>query len=149
MNVFSILKDRFQIKDEEILVAGITHDLLEDTDVTVEELEMRTSKRVAEIVREISHQKDATRFEKLGFYQRLPRISDDAKLVKLADYLANLEWNIEVIKNHELDKHPFLKDPTDYMNALKVFLDACREIYSEATALVTEAMEEVKSLSRK
>lgn len=148
MKVFSILKDRFQVKDEEILVAGITHDLLEDTNVTAEELEMRASKRVAEIVREISHAKGATHQQKFDFYRKLPSVSADAKFVKLADYLANLEGNIEVIKNHELDKYPFLKDPTDYINMLKVFLDSCREIHPEATALVTEAMEEVEGLSR-
>ncbi|MDO8482283.1 MAG: HD domain-containing protein [bacterium] len=148
MKVFSILKNRFQVKDEEILAAGITHDILEDTNVTIEELEMKTSKRVADIVQEISHAKGATRLDKVEFYRRLPTVSNDAKLVKLADYLANLEWNIEVIKNHALDKHPFLKDPTDYINALKVFLDSCREIHPEATTLVTEVMEEVEGLSR-
>lgn len=148
MKVFRILNERFQVKQEEILAAGIAHDLLEDTSVTAEELEAKTSKCVMELVREISHTKNATRLEKMEFYQRLPFISDEAKLIKLADYLANLEWNIEVIKNHELDKYPFLKDPTDYMNALKVFLDACREVHSEATTLVTEAMKEVENLSR-
>jgi (p)ppGpp synthase/HD superfamily hydrolase len=149
LKVFRILKDRFLVKDEDILAAGITHDLLEDTDVTRRELETRTSKRVAEMVEEISHPPGATRLEKTEFYMRLPDVSPEAKLVKLADYLANLEWNIEVIKNHELDKFPFLKDPTEYMNALKIFLASCREVHPEATTLVTEAMEQVQSLSRK
>jgi len=147
MKVFRILKNVFQVKDVEILAAGITHDLLEDTSVTEPELETKTSKRVARMVKEISHPRGATPFEKIDFYRRLLSVSDDAKLVKLADYLANLEWNIDVLKNNELDKYPFLKDPTEYMNALKAFLNSCRSAHPKATALVTDTMQKVETLS--
>ena len=144
--VFEILKNRFGVEDAELLAAGLCHDLLEDTEVTADELENRTSKRVASIVKEISHSKGVSRAEKMELYRSLPSVSDDAKLVKLADYLANLEWNIEVIQNNELERYPFLKDPDEYMKALAVFLDSCREAYPRETVLVARAMEEVESL---
>ena len=148
IKVFEFLKNRFGVEDEELLAAGMCHDLLEDTDVTELELEKSTSKHVAELVKEISHAKGASRAEKMELYRRLPLVSDEAKLVKLADYLANLEWNIEVIRSGQIEKFPFLRDSTDYMAALRVFLDSTRATFPDATLLVFETMLEVERFVR-
>lgn len=40
--------------DEEVISAGILHDILEDTTITFEELKIETTLRIAEIVKEVT-----------------------------------------------------------------------------------------------
>ena len=53
---FKYFQDKFNINDQNILVAGLLHDTLEDTTATYEEIE-KFSKEVANLVQEVSHPK--------------------------------------------------------------------------------------------
>ena len=84
VQVFSILESADC--DEDILMAGLLHDTLEDTDTTYEELKEKFGERVANLVHEVTHEGKPDRY---GYY--FPRLkSRDAVLIKLADRMSNL-----------------------------------------------------------
>ncbi len=83
VQVHSILKD--VTDDEEVLCAGILHDILEDTDTTYEDLVHEFNKPIANLVLELTHQGDRSN----GYYFPLLK-SRKAIMVKFADRLSNL-----------------------------------------------------------
>ena len=82
--------------DQEIIAAGILHDIVEDTDGTLEEIEKRFGKRVAFLV--ASATEDAANDQEITYKQRKERAilmlqnADDmgVKMLWLADKLANI-----------------------------------------------------------
>ena len=91
-----IVLQRFGISDEDILVAGALHDVLEDTDTTSWELEKEFGSRVTKLVELVSNERfgdvpKLTRKEK--HLLQYPKIATDADavLVKLGDRIANVE----------------------------------------------------------
>ena len=83
--------------DQELLAAAVLHDVVEDTDVTIEDIENRFGKRVAEIVRSESDKfiegvsaKDSWHERKQGAITRLKNASHDAKIVAMGDKLSNM-----------------------------------------------------------
>ena len=90
LRVLAVLRDEFNVDDEEILIAAVLHDTLEDTETTYEELEKTFSKPVADLVEEVSHPKNYNKEQKLEFYKKLRTVSPKAKILKLADFVDNL-----------------------------------------------------------
>ncbi len=80
---------RYEITDPEILAGAWTHDVVEDTPATVEEVRLLLGDKVAHIVDLVSEPDDGSRHDKHMY--AYPRIREypDAVLVKLADRLAN------------------------------------------------------------
>ncbi|GAA6020740.1 hypothetical protein JCM11491_003515 [Sporobolomyces phaffii] len=75
----------------DVLCAALCHDILEDTDVTEEELRREVGDRVTEIVLECSDDKNLGKAErKQAQIDHAHEKSDFAKHVKLADKLSNL-----------------------------------------------------------
>ena len=71
--------------DEEVLAAGILHDILEDSDTTYEDLLHEFNRPIADLVMELTQDED----DDGGYY--FPRLeSRKAVLVKFADRLSNL-----------------------------------------------------------
>ena len=71
--------------DEEVLAAGILHDILEDRDATYEDLVHEFNRPIADLVMELTQDES----EEGGYY--FPRLeSRKAVLVKFADRLSNL-----------------------------------------------------------
>ncbi len=84
VQVYNILK--LVTSDENLLVASLLHDTLEDTETTYEELEREFGKDVANLVNEVTHEgkKDSK-----GYY--FPRLKTQRGiLLKFADRLSNL-----------------------------------------------------------
>ena len=81
--------------DEDLICVGWLHDVLEDTWVSVELLEMMFGKRVAELVVEVTNPSkgmDASRKTRKSVdLDHLAKASKQAKLLKLIDRLDNLE----------------------------------------------------------
>ena len=113
--VHSILKD--VTDDEEILVAGILHDVLEDTQTSYEELETEFTPNIATIVNMVSHDKDTSAGSARSYFPRLIisknkyyTLEHKAILVKFADRLSNLSrmqsWN-DKRKNQYMRKSQF------------------------------------------
>ena len=89
--------------EEEVLCAGLLHDVIEDTDTSYDEVLHEFNKEIADLVQELTHVGDR---EKTGYY--FPNLhSRKAFLVKFADRLSNLsrmvdwpgDWQLDYMKN--------------------------------------------------
>jgi len=94
--------------DEEIWMAAILHDTIEDTSVTYEKLVEEFGKRVADLVNEVTHEGKADGY---GFY--FPRLETAGGiLIKLCDRASNVSrmqnWS-EKRKAHYLSHTKFWK----------------------------------------
>ncbi len=76
---------------EYVIVAGILHDVLEDTDTTYEEIDALFGDAVAQIVLAVTNPKEGTRKEKHAIqYPKIREAGEKAVMVKLADRIANV-----------------------------------------------------------
>lgn len=95
--------------DPDIIAAAYLHDTLEDTKTTYEELVQEFSEKVANLVREVTH--EGTK-DNVGYY--FPNLkTKDGILIKFADRLSNLSrmegvWDI-ARQEHYLGKSKFWK----------------------------------------
>ena len=71
LDVFQILQYEFKVEDQNVLIAGLLHDTLEDTSTTYEEIENMFSKQVADLVYEVSHPKNYNQEQKLEYYEKI------------------------------------------------------------------------------
>lgn len=99
IQVYSLLKD--VTDDEEILCAGILHDVIEDTDTSYDELVHEFTKEIADLVMELTYEGD----RETGRY--FPRLhSQKAVVIKFADRLSNLvrmvdwpgDWQVDYLQ---------------------------------------------------
>lgn len=89
--VAHILANEGGIEDPVVLIAALLHDTIEDTDTTAGELKEKFGEEIAEIVLEVSDDKDLPARERKRLQVEHARsASPKAKLVKLADKIANL-----------------------------------------------------------
>ena len=83
--------------DQELLAAAALHDTVEDTDVTVEQLQAEFGERIASLVADESDVMPAGMTEEASWHQRkqasidrLSKASHDAKIVAMGDKLSNM-----------------------------------------------------------
>jgi GTP diphosphokinase / guanosine-3',5'-bis(diphosphate) 3'-diphosphatase len=87
----NILASEGVVLDIVVIVAALLHDTIEDTETTVEELEGAFGPEVAGIVMEVTDDKSLPKAERKRLQiEHSAHISEAAKLVKLADKIANL-----------------------------------------------------------
>ena len=88
--------------EDDIVVAGILHDIVEDTEYTLSDVEERFGKRVADIVKGCSEpSKDASwETRKKHTIEYLKNASYEIKVVVCADKLHNLRSLREKIEQH-------------------------------------------------
>ncbi|OAI52246.1 phosphohydrolase [Betaproteobacteria bacterium SCGC AG-212-J23] len=87
----NVLVDEGGVEDIEVLCAALLHDTIEDTDTTQEELVNAFGSRIAHIVAEVTDDKNLKSEERKRLQiEHAPRLSVEAKLVKLADKTCNL-----------------------------------------------------------
>lgn len=98
--------------DNHVLVAGVLHDTIEDTQTSYEEIEQRFGKKVADLVLELTYEGKKDHY---GYY--FPRLhSKEAIMIKLADRLDNISRMTSWDKDRQaqyLRKTKFWKDGTD------------------------------------
>ena len=83
--------DRFGVDDEDLTVAVWLHDVVEDTDATLEEVEQRFGPRVRDLVDAVTVEVGETRnVRNTATYPKL-RSVPGAVTLKLADRIANVE----------------------------------------------------------
>lgn len=140
LDVYRILKDEFGVNDEEVLVAGLLHDTLEDTSATYEQIERIFGKRVADLVEEVSHPKNYNDEQKKEYYDKLKHISDGGKMIKLADFKSHLVNFIGAFTGaNNLKKFTY----TEYTDNILSFLESCPE--SEAKKTVYTLAKELEN----
>jgi guanosine-3',5'-bis(diphosphate) 3'-pyrophosphohydrolase len=132
--------------DEDILLGGSLHDLLEDTDTTEEDILFKFGGRVLEIVKEVTDDKKMTReAQKLAQISAAHTKSYAAKLVKCADKISN---NRDLIRYHP-PKYT-VQDFRDYANHSREVvagLNANGEVPPQLLALFWKASQEVLDLA--
>lgn len=80
------------VYDQEIVIAAILHDTLEDTPTDAEELTRLYGEKVADIVLEVTDDKSLNKLERKRLQVvHAPTLSYEAKLVKLSDKLVNCD----------------------------------------------------------
>ena len=95
--------DFSEFKDRNLMLASLFHDLLEDTNLTFEDLKAEFGTEIASIVKEVSKPENISKEEWLRTFDTT---SKEAKLIKLADRIDNLmdmklpEWTVEKQKNY-------------------------------------------------
>lgn len=116
------------VVDEEVLVSAVLHDLIEETDLTLQEIGDRFGARVAQLVHEMTREEpDATvraQLDKSALWELRTklllqeireRMTDEARTVKLADRLSNLSEAARTRSPERLDK---------YIRQTRMILDA-------------------------
>lgn len=143
--VYRILREEFRQEDADILIAGILHDVLEDTRNTTEtELEHHFSPRIASLVKAVSHDRDPG-YDREAFYEHLKGIPTEAKWVKLADLCANLEWMLERMRNG----NPVFQSHQPYLRHVRLFLDACvQPVFIQAKGRLVKLCRDIEHLEK-
>jgi (p)ppGpp synthase/HD superfamily hydrolase len=79
--------------DDETVVAGLLHDLLEDTEVSLDDLRERFGERVAGLVRALSEDESIGDYarRKEALRRQIAEAGRDAALIAMADKLARVE----------------------------------------------------------
>jgi GTP diphosphokinase / guanosine-3',5'-bis(diphosphate) 3'-diphosphatase len=89
--VTSLLAEATDGGDVVLLMGGLLHDTLEDTDATYEDLEQRFGPEVAALVAEVTDDKSLPKEERKRLQiAKTPGKTQRAKLLKLADKTSNL-----------------------------------------------------------
>lgn len=91
IEVMHLLAHTGDVSDKEILMAAILHDVIEDTDVTAEEIGERFGKHIADIVLELTDDVSLTKEERKR--QQLltcEGLSHGARLVRISDKICNV-----------------------------------------------------------
>ena len=87
----NVLANEAGIADEQVLIAAILHDTLEDTETTAQELVRHFGQEITDMVLEVTDDKTLLKAErKQQQIEHASTISRGAKLVKLADKICNL-----------------------------------------------------------
>lgn len=84
-------------QDEDTLISALLHDAVEDTEYTLEELELEFGPAVASIVRGVTEEKERNgkklpwKERKLGYLENLKKDSEESMLICVADKIHNLQ----------------------------------------------------------
>lgn len=123
--------------DQELLAAAVLHDVVEDTDVTVEELRSEFGPRIAGLVASESDvfeegvsEEDSWRSRKQAAIDRLAGASYDAKIVALGDKLSNMR---AIARDYAVMGDAFwnifhAKDPADHEWHYRGLADSLRDL---------------------
>ncbi len=144
LDVFGILKDEFKVEDKSVLIAGLLHDTLEDTSTAYGEIEKRFSKKVADLVQEVSHPKNYDQKQKEEYYQKIKSISPGAKLIKMADFASHLRNFIKIYEKGEAHLYPKFANNDRYIASIREFLESCPD--SESKKIVSDLTNGLENL---
>ncbi|KAH9421006.1 isocitrate dehydrogenase (NAD(+)) idh1, partial [Dermatophagoides pteronyssinus] len=96
IGVANILTDLGNVSNPSVIAAALLHDTVEDTDVTFEDIQKEFGDHILSIVAEVTDDKSLPSFERKRLQvENAPNSSNEAKLVKLADKLYNLQDLLE------------------------------------------------------
>ncbi len=91
LEVMHLLAHTGNVSDEDILVAAVLHDVIEDTTVTAKEIADRFGERVSKIVVELTDDKSLSKEErKRHQLTGATKLSPDARLVRISDKICNV-----------------------------------------------------------
>src|ERR1035437_1048638 len=130
-----VLANEAGIEDERVLVAAVLHDTIEDTETTEQELVRNFGQEVADIVAEVTDNKNLPKAERKRLQvEHAPTLSRRAKLVKIADKIANLR---DVASSPPKDWP--LERRQEYFDWAKAVVDGMRGVHPELERIFDEA----------
>ena len=96
---------------EDIMIASLLHDLVEDTEISLNEIEEKFGEKVASIVAEVTKPEKGSKDKWL---ENFASASNEAKTIKMADRIDNLMdmegmWGIEKQKGYAIQGKIILK----------------------------------------
>jgi len=138
--VAALLAEATDGRDVVLLMGGLLHDTLEDTDATYEDLEQRFGPEVAALVAEVTDDKSLPKEERKRLQiDKTPSKSRRAKLLKIADKTSNLRsmvnsppkgWSPERLR--------------DYVGWAEQVVRSCRGLNSALDAAFDQAHADAK-----
>jgi (p)ppGpp synthase/HD superfamily hydrolase len=101
---------------DDVVIATLLHDTIEDTDTALEEIVEIFGNHIAKLVEAVTEDKSLPWKErKEKYYEVLRKTSDDALIVSIADKIDNIESKLEALQK-EPDFHKRWKRlPEDYI----------------------------------
>lgn len=93
--------------DEDVLVASILHDVVEDTDITLDDIEKQFGKKVRDIVDVLTEDKfiSVKKERKQKQLERFKNANHDILLIKLADIIHNFCDIMLVLENYSKEEY--------------------------------------------
>ena len=119
---------------EDIMIAALFHDLLEDTDIDLKEIEDQFGKKIGEIVVELTIPKGTIGREKDKWLEEFVIKSKSAKIIKLADRIDNL-MDMKDIWDAKRQK--------SYTNQARIILKSCGDANKQLANKLDELIESV------
>jgi len=91
LEVAKLLADVGGVVDADMIIAGLLHDTVEDTDTTFDELEEKFGSRATGFVRELTDDKSLPKAERKRLQvEHAPNMTFEAKQIKIADKISNI-----------------------------------------------------------
>lgn len=124
--------------EEDVIIAGLLHDVVEDAGVALEDLRREFGDRVAELVAKVSEQKRSVEGEipwetrKRDALARLQVAGASAALIKAADVVDNI-WTVctDLERDGEGVWTRFKRGRESQLRLYRQTLDVCREILGD------------------
>ena len=125
-------------------VAALLHDTLEDTDATYEEIEELFGKNIADIVLELTNDKEVK--DRLGkdvyLANKMSKMNDKTLILKLCDRLHNVS---ELIYADDEFNEKYVRETVYIINYLLLY----RNLNKTHLIIINDIMKEIKKVSRK
>jgi len=123
--------------DENLLIAAVLHDVIEDTDASREEIAEEFNIQVSDLVTEVTDDKDLPySIRKELQVKGAPTLSDNAKKLKVADKICN----VRDILSYPLDWSTERK--LSYLDWAKQVVDGCKNINRDLDRIFEETLSE-------
>lgn len=117
---------------EDIMIAALLHDLLEDTNITVEEIRNQFGKKIASIVKELTKPEQGNKEEWL---RSLENVSKEARIIKMADRIDNLmDMNTSIWSNEK---------QKSYVEQGRIVLEKCGSANSDLAFKLKETIKKI------
>ena len=117
-------------ENEDLMIAALFHDLIEDTETPLEEIEAQFGTKIASIVMELTKPEKGNKEVWLKSFESA---SNEAKIIKMADRLDNLiDMTSESWK---------IKKQKSYAEQAKIILEKCGSVNDEIALKLNEEIE--------
>lgn len=135
LHVVEVLS-RFEVDSESLLTAAFLHDVVEDTDTTIEEVQTRFGPVVASLVEAVTDPKGGNRAWRHSIAYPLISATQNAVILKLADRIANVEYSIASGSKFGMYKKEYESFKQYLRNAYTDSHDLCDEMWDHLDHLM-------------
>ncbi|MFW9970358.1 MAG: HD domain-containing protein [Candidatus Odinarchaeota archaeon] len=123
-----------EFEQEELMIAALFHDLCEDTNTSLEEIDKNFGKKISSIVAELTKPETAKGRKKDLWLENFAKSSEEAKIIKMADRIDNL---LEMVNDWTVQKQ------ISYANQAKIILRSCGDSNEELADKLAEIIKRV------